>query len=63
MTKNISILPQYWLGGMFSPEAFIIATRQTTAQVILFIKELFFFVIFFIFLVNKLEFRRIRTLS
>jgi dynein heavy chain 1, cytosolic len=25
--------PKYWLGGLFSPEAFITATRQTTAQV------------------------------
>ena len=25
--------PSYWLGGMFSPEAFITATRQLTAQV------------------------------
>lgn len=28
-----AVSPQYWLGGFFSPEAFITATRQTTAQV------------------------------
>jgi dynein heavy chain 1 len=29
---NIESTPSYWLGGMFSPEAFITATRQLTAQ-------------------------------
>jgi dynein heavy chain 1 len=28
--------PTFWLGGLFSPEAFITASRQATAQVIVF---------------------------
>ncbi len=29
----LSKISSFWLGGMFTPEAFITATRQTTAQV------------------------------
>ncbi len=32
MQTSVSV-HQYWLGGMFSPEAFVTASRQATAQV------------------------------